>query len=192
MIGKKAFTLIEAIVAVGVVGMVLPVFFSIVFLIMRQQLRIAAVKEIKRQGDFVLNNMETTIRNCAQTIHNYKAAPIVSAVLTDNNRVCDVIHGSAFDQTVTFKDRFGNGFRYIISGNRVASDSANAATVNLTNSKVKVEPNGSLPFIQCAITNPYSPPIVTVNYKISYKTSGSALESNVSLVFQSKIKLKSY
>ena len=60
---KKSFTLIELIVAVGIVGLVLPAVFSIFFSIIRQQLVLIAFQDMKRQGDSIQRNIKNILQN---------------------------------------------------------------------------------------------------------------------------------
>ena len=75
---KKAFTLIETIVVIAVIGITLPVIFTIILALMREQVKIYRMSQVKREGDYAINLMENTIRNKAVTIYKL-------AVLDDFN-----------------------------------------------------------------------------------------------------------
>ena len=60
---RQGFTLIEMITVIGVMGLALPATFAILFSIFRQQTKILALKEVKRQGDQILSQLETVIRS---------------------------------------------------------------------------------------------------------------------------------
>ena len=65
---KKGFTLIETIVVVAVIGLTLPVIFSIFFVLFQQQTKIYRLNTVKKEGDYVINLIENTIRDDAVTI----------------------------------------------------------------------------------------------------------------------------
>ncbi|EKE14302.1 MAG: hypothetical protein ACD_12C00581G0001, partial [uncultured bacterium] len=60
---EKSFTLIETIVVVAVIGLTLPVLFAIIFILMREQVKINRLSQIKKEGDYIITLMENTIKN---------------------------------------------------------------------------------------------------------------------------------
>ncbi|PIY70331.1 hypothetical protein COY89_01780, partial [Candidatus Roizmanbacteria bacterium CG_4_10_14_0_8_um_filter_36_36] len=64
-----AFTLIETVVVIGVIGLVLPVLFTILFVILQQQSKLNRLQQVKKNGDFVLSILEKTIKNRANSIY---------------------------------------------------------------------------------------------------------------------------
>lgn len=56
--GKKAFTLLEMLIVLTLVGILLSTVFSIIFVVLRQQVRIYRIIETRRQGDAILNFMK--------------------------------------------------------------------------------------------------------------------------------------
>jgi len=80
---KKSFTLIETIVVIAVIGLTLPVLFATILTLMRQQIKIYRLSQVKREGDYIINLMENTIRNRAVTVHSEQP--------TDNNLVCQLV-----------------------------------------------------------------------------------------------------
>ena len=65
---KKGFTIIEIIVVITVIGLMLPLFVSIFFSITRLQMQLLAMQELKEQGDFVRDQIISTVRNNAALI----------------------------------------------------------------------------------------------------------------------------
>jgi len=67
---KTGFTFIELIVTISIVAFTLPALFAIVFSIFRQQAKITALQEVKKQGDNLLSRMKSTIENSALKIYS--------------------------------------------------------------------------------------------------------------------------
>ena len=176
-----SFTLIEIVVVIGVIGLVLPALFAIVFTILQQQTKIIRLQEVKKQGDFVLGTIKTEIKNSVISIHSNQP-------LTDLNKVCQT---TSVEEAAYFKDRNSNWFRfYVPSGaTKIASESASGSS-DLTNNKVLIDNFR----INCYKPGDYSPAIVDIKYKICYNNgtvcSSSRPEENVTLTYQTKIKLR--
>ena len=182
---KKGFTLIEVLVVVSVISLVLPAVFTIVFLILRQQAKVYVLQEVKRQGDFVLNNMRTTIKNNAVTVH--------SGVPTSANQVCNSVGSSSVaGTTLYFKDSLNNYFWYTSDGTKIASNSSiPSTTTDLTGSKVNI-PAGTPLTISCFRGGSFSAPIISVSYGISYNTTSLRTEDNASFDYKTKIQLRNF
>lgn len=187
---RKGFTLVEMIVVVGIVAILVPVVFSLVFGILRQQAKVYALKQAKREGDFLLNNIENAIRNSATNIYSD------SGLTTEQCKNKDDSHTSADGKTFYMKDKSGNNFRFFINDNaQVSSDSTKIATgglnetFTLSSNKVKILQNGN--FLLCNRSSAFSPPVVSVSFVVDYQLS-SFPENQASLQYQTKIKLRSY
>ena len=181
---KKCFTLIEMIVVIATIGLVLPALFAIIFSILQQQVKIQRLSIVKREGDYVLNVMENTIRNYGESIHS--ATPP-----TESNKICQ---SSSLENASYFKDKFGNWFRfYLDTTNSISSESSvlnngSPGSVSLNSSQTKIT-NFS---VQCYRTALYSPSVINISFTISYNTSSSRVEETASFNYQTKVKLKSY
>jgi len=181
---KKSFTLIEMIVVIATIGLALPALFAIIFSILQQQVKIQRLSIVKREGDYVLNVMENTIRNYGESIHS--ATPP-----NESNKICQ---SSSLENASYFKDKFGNWFRfYLDTTNSISSESSvlnngSRGSVSLNSSKTKIT-NFS---IQCYQTALYSPPVINISFTISYNTSSSRAEETASFNYQTKVKVRSY
>lgn len=177
------FTLIEMLVVVGILAIALPAVFAIIFAIVRQQAKVYALRQVKREGDFVLNAMENTIRNEAV------------GIFTDslfNTEVCDQAllgvnpysnDGSSF----YFKDRAGNWFRYSVSNSRVASASGTIPTDLLTTASVTVADFT----LSCNRAAAFSPPLISISFNVNYSAS-QFLEDLATLHYQTQVQMKNY
>lgn len=185
---KKSFTLIETIVVIAVIGLTLPVLIGTIFILVRQQTKIIRLSQVKREGDYLINVMENTIRDRAVTIH--------SAEPNDANIVCKDAGSSYSPPTpiLYFLDKDKNWLSYELSGNTVASDSANLASpINLTSTKTRIE-NFS---ISCARNTIYSPPSVSFDFDVCFVTGAGICtstrpEETASMHYQTRIKLRNY
>lgn len=65
---KQGFTLIEIVVVVGILGLILPILFSVIFTLLRMNLELSHLQRVKEVGDFVSNQIITTVRNNATSI----------------------------------------------------------------------------------------------------------------------------
>lgn len=179
----KSFTLIEVIVVVGTVSLLLPILFNILFILFNQQLRIKKLAVVKREGDYILNQLKNNIENYAVSIHN-----------ETNNEICRSNTIESITFTSYFKTKFNSWFRYYLdSSNKIASQSSQiSSTIFLNSDSVKIE-NFSL---TCYRTNNFSPPIIIVNFDICYNDNYSNCNAPginyTKFNYRRYIKLKSY
>ncbi|KKP87920.1 MAG: hypothetical protein UR91_C0032G0008 [Candidatus Nomurabacteria bacterium GW2011_GWC2_35_8] len=182
---KKAFTLIEMIIVIGVISIVLPIFFSIVFVILQQQVKIYALQRIKREGDGILTQMSSVIRNRAKAVYEDQGLSTIRCSDVTTN----VTHTGYDGEDFYFKDKYGIAFNYLLREvggiTYMASGSANPDVTyeNLNSSKATV----SNFIISCYRRGNYSPPLVSINFEITDPT-----DSTISLSYRTKISLRSY
>ncbi len=189
---KKGFTLIETIVVIAVIGLTLPVLIGTIFILIRQQTKVIRLSQVKREGDYIINLMENTIRNRAISIH--------SGVPTEGNIVCDGVINTFSDLPLYFLDKNGYWFGYLFNNNSIASDSADPPLptptmqpINLTSTKTRIE-NFS---ISCARNTAYSPASISLSFDVCYDTGSGVCtstrpEETALLHYQTKIKLRNY
>lgn len=191
---KKSFTLIETIVVIAVIGLTLPVLFAIIFTLMRQQVKVYRLSQVKREGDYVINLMENTIRNRAVTVH--------SGQPTDANLVCQDANYplSGTVDNLYFLDEDKQWFGYLFENNSIASKSADldnppdVLTFPLTSSKILVDNTFS---ISCSRKSAYLPVSILLDFDICYDTGAGICTSTrpeevTSLHYQMRIKLRNY
>lgn len=185
---RKSFSLIEIVIVVGIIGMVLPILFAIVFLIMQQQIRIYALQEVKKQGDQAMNSIRSTVRQYGTIVSNPTLIP--TPTITD---ICPIYPTTITPMPFIYVyNRDMIGFSYSLTNDavpKIASNSAHAANpvtdLPLTNDKVTVS---DLKF-SCYKTNQFSPPIVYVYFKVT-KSGGGA--NPPSMEYSTRFKLKNY
>lgn len=176
---KKAFTIIEILIVTSMIGLMMPVIFTVMFVVIRQEARIFALTTVKTQGDFILNAMKLNIRNQAISVHN--AYPGTSL-----NEICTTVSATPVVQNpLILRDRAGNSFYFSETAGAVASNSSVLAVpLTLTNNKVQIT---GLSF-SCNRPSLYSSPIITVSYTVNYITQTA--ESPASLPYRTRIKLR--
>jgi len=178
------------LVVIGVIGLTLPAFFSIFFSLLRQQAKIYALSQVKREGDFILNSINNTIKNYGVSIHS-------STPPSDSNKINCLTPTPILG--AFFLDRFGNYFRLCKSSagancdngdNFIASSSPilSPTLIPLNTAQIKIT-NFNL---TCYQSSPFSPPIIKLIFTVTYKTASNRPEDTASLTYQTQIKMKSY
>ena len=181
---KKSFTLIELLVVIGVVGVSLPILFGLFFIILQQQSKIYIIQEVKKNGDYTLNTIQSIIRQYGKELYS-------DPNLT--TKVCDSAN-SQYSGNIYIKDKFINKFSFQLDGTKIASLSTalasggNYGNVFLTNDKVRATSFS----ISCNRTSLFSPPIINISFTISQANSPVRHEEKASMTYQTKIKLRSY
>ncbi|MCX6732863.1 MAG: type II secretion system protein [Candidatus Roizmanbacteria bacterium] len=185
-IKHKSFTLIELIVAVGVVGFVLPSVFNIFFTMIRQQLILVSYQEMKQQGD----SIERNIKNILQT----RTAYLTDSLYATNNP-CPLFTTPTptFSPEMYIRDRNEYGiklYQKTVSGvDTIASDSADRnnsflKTYNLSSKDVLVSDFG----YSCFKVNDYSLPFVTTTFTMHKST----VFTDMVLPYSFKLQLRNY
>lgn len=181
-------------VVIAVIGLVLPVLFSLVFSIMNAQLKVLRLSQVKNEGDFALSAVENIVRN--KTVKIYQGDCTNYAAYSTYTERCASGSDSYSDNTGGDKfcllDDDGHGLYYSVNSSKISSNSAiTNATSNLTTSNTTIS-NFS---ISCSRAGDYSSPIVSVAFDICYGTagcSGSRAEETASMHYQTAIKLHNY
>jgi len=185
----KGFTLIETIVVVGVLGLTLPVIFSIFYVLLQQQTKIYRLNTTKKEGDYAINLIENTIKNQAVSIISSNSPIPPDAT----NKKCDN-DSSSYSSTsgLYFIDKDGSWFGYVVNGDTIASSSAALASINLTSSKTHITGFS----ISCSRTYLYSQPSVSLSFDIKFCNDVGCAQTRPeeisSLHYQTKIKLRNY
>lgn len=165
---NNAFTFIEMIVVIGIMSIALPTLYAIFFLILQQQMKIIRLAEVKRQGDFVVNTIESLVKKNAFSIH--------SGIPTDGNKICTPPNSTTTSGPLYFKDRSGNYFYFDIpvGTTKISSESAGQG-IDLTSSKVVID---SASFTQNCTISGFSAPYVTYSFDLCYNTDNTCAPSS--------------
>ncbi|MFA6016527.1 MAG: type II secretion system protein [Patescibacteria group bacterium] len=185
---KKSFTLIETIVVVAVIGLTLPIIFSIFFVLLQQQTKVFRLNAVKKEGDYIVNLIDNTVRDRAVTILSS-----TSPIPPTTNKVCfDDLNPFYSASNLYFLDKDGIWFGYEQNSDTLASASAGQTSINLTSPKIRVSSFS----ISCSRTNVYSQPSISLSFNIDYcadvACSQTRPEEIASLHYQTRIKLRNY
>lgn len=162
------------VVVIGIITVVLPTLYAIFFIVLRQQIKVIRLSEVQREGTFVVNMIESTIKKNALTIHS--AVPP-----QDSNKVCAFAKNPASGD-LYFKDKTASYFRFYQNGQTIVYYESNTPSTNIITSTNMVASNFSA---SCTITG-YSSPIVTMKFTLT------SSDSQATLNFQSTVTLPMY
>lgn len=175
------FTLIELIIVFGLIGLIFPVLFGIIFTVLRQQTKIIRLQTVINEGQYLSQTIKSTIETSAYKIYS------------DQNLSTEVCSNSdsVYQGILYFSDFNNQRFNYYldIDNNRVASYSGIIGNSVYLNSPKTQLVNFST---SCQRLNKFSPPIININFTLKYNSQSNRPEDNVSLTFYNYIKLKSY
>lgn len=191
---KRSFTFIETLVVVSVIGLIFPVVFTILFIILQQQLKIFRLTEVKRQGDYIVSFMENVIKDNAYTIYDASPAEICEA-----SDVNPFPHNGTPD---SFQDKYKSIFSldYDASKNLSISHTSSPpaptlafAQGRLNSSKVIIDSFS----IACSRTSAFSAPLVSLNFTVCFKMKDGTCnsprpEENASFNYQTSVKLRTF
>lgn len=176
-IKHKSFTLIELIVAVGVIGIILPSVFGIFFAMIRQQLVLIAYQTMKQQGDSAEINIKNIVQNRAVYISN-------SDYTKTTADICPLPPDPVptYAPNLYIVDKDGRHINLSFNASQIASISANADGSNVNSYDLTTIPDVSvllptpvapaLPTVgfTCYRINEFTPAIVSVNFTILKST----------------------
>ncbi len=178
---RRAFTILEMLIVVGIIGIILPTVFTIMFVIFRQQAKVLALREVARQGDLILNVMQTTIKNNAVGVHSSYPA-------NTGNETCTLPSAIPVPMNpLVFRDINDNSFYFPFGSSSISSTSSILAQPIRLNTNRVVISNFSM---ACNRTSTYSQPLITVGFDVSYNTSSTRTEDIATLRYETKIKMK--
>jgi prepilin-type N-terminal cleavage/methylation domain-containing protein len=192
---NKGYTLIEMLIVISIVGLIMPAIFTILFVIIQQQLRIYRIIETKKQGDYVLTFIknkviedavkitDATTEQCA--IANTYYPPLANGVQPTNN-------GSTFffqtTQATTKFNFYIDTASNSIDNNSLVFNETVGGTVTPTQITSKKVVISNLAF-QCVKKTNTGGALVRISYVVTYN---STLGDPVSYTYSTKVKLRTY
>lgn len=182
---EKAFTLLEMLIVLSIVGILLSTIFSILFVVLRQQVRIARIIETRRQGDSILNFMKERIVR-ASSIENDAGTEICTApVLPATFTTYAAGNGDDYvfvDGATEYKFRLPPGTTTLLY-----SDANTLVDSPLHNTRVTVTGFS----IQCRRNASTTTALVQFAYTVTFvDPTATAGEGTTVLTYRSKVKLR--
>lgn len=183
-IQKAAFTLVEVVVVVAILGISIPVIFSVLTTVAKQQGKIYRLSEAKQQGDYALAFIRNHLRNDAGQVYGILNAGTLESELCATDGIATTQSGEDFyyeqsDQANQYF-RFYNGRATIAldDGQREISQlfyDNNGVIEPLTTNKVKIE-NFEM---KCIRKNLASRPFILVSFIIYFTGDSDSFDINV-------------
>ncbi|MFO0703552.1 MAG: type II secretion system protein [Patescibacteria group bacterium] len=171
----KAFTLVEIIIVVAIMGVALQVLTGILFTIMRQQSAVIRFSNVKKEGDQVMERMKSEIYKRTINITDSAGVPVC---VTSSESAANMTTGYFVDSTpISF--RFSQSGNYIVYRN-------NGVNSNLNTSKTSI----SGLTVQCKRLGTYSNRLIMVSFTIQSSVVALASEGNPTLRYNTLIMLK--
>lgn len=182
MITKKnrkhvwGFTLIETIVVMGVVALILPALFGIIYSILKQQVKLYKVTLVKRQGDYAMSIISSGIRTSANEIFDSPGG----------TQLCSTT--GSVGANLYFYDEQGSWFRYYLAGSTLRRQSSVSGISDITSNTVTVTAFS----ITCSRAATFSTPVVTIQYTVTANPISNRTEDRAQMVYQTRVKMRSY
>jgi prepilin-type N-terminal cleavage/methylation domain-containing protein len=185
-ITRNGFTIVEMVVVIGVLSIIIPSIFAILFANIRARTKVHILQEVKTNGDNVLSTMEYLIKVDGVSLHS--AVPA-----TNDNKICDS-PGTTYSERIYIKDKNNNAFSFYVENDKIASAAAVGATPTivphyLTSDNVRIT---SFIFT-CEGRAGINSPIMSVSYTVSQlNDTEKKAEEKASMNYRTKIKLRYY
>lgn len=189
---KKGYTLVEVLLVISLIGLLMPAIFSILYVIMQQQLKIYELTETKRQGDYIMQIMKEKVLRDARTLRRDDDGIFANSAVISN--VCNT-SGSSFTGIhsgldFVFLDEVNNPFQYVLVGGdslrirQLGSPNVDAALNSTRVNIVDFE-------ISCYRKSDFTTPIVSFSYTAQFDRQTANPQLGVTqLRYQSKIKIR--
>ncbi len=183
---RRSFTLIELIVAVGVIGIVLPTVFNIFFIIIRQQLVLVAYQTMKQQGDSAERNIRTIIQERALRVtdNTYTTLDECPPLTTPTPTFSPVLYMR--DHELRRIKLYGltpapTSFQ-VIASDSASTDGSGVTQYQLTSQDVVLTDIG----FSCYRTSEFNPAIVNAQFTIHKSTAFK----EISLPYSFRVKMR--
>lgn len=192
---NSAFTLVETVIVLAIIGIMLPIIFSILFTVARQQNKIYRLTEAKLQGDYAMNYMKSYIRNygdelfqdedmnvasCSDSVTNpdHTSQGGETMYFSKKNALSEYFN---FQSTVYETDATGQDYSQLIFDNNGVIEPLTTQLVSIINFE-----------ISCFKKSASSTPFVFVAFTVYYKTNlaSAAPEDQAILNYRGVVKMR--
>jgi len=187
----SGFTLIEVVVVMGVIAVILPAIFSMIFGILRQQVKLHKMTVVKREGDYALTYLKNIIQTRTVNIYDDPARPAGSEVCNSP--------GVPSSNPLYFFEEDGT-YSYFLLDSRpepngpdrlvLMQETTGGNAVDLTSSEVTIEPTSF--DITCELFSTFSTPLVTLKYTVLAYPPPLLAEERSEIHFQTRVKMRKH
>lgn len=183
---NKGYTLVEMIAVVTIIAIILPTIFSILYVILQQQLKVSRIIKTKQQGDAILTFVKEKVSRNAVSIKD--SSSIVKCAFVNESYSSNI--GSDFifaDNSVPSSD-FNFSILSGVLSYRGKLQVGGIITTGLHDSSVSISNFN----ISCYKKNGNSKTLVSITYNISPKDNASASVSQgqITLPYQTVILMR--
>ncbi|CAN5206456.1 hypothetical protein BH09PAT2_BH09PAT2_09460 [soil metagenome] len=189
MFMREGYTLIEMVIVLSILSMIIPIIFSIIYVLLNQQVKIYRLVETKRQGDRIMSFMKEKISREAVDIQNASAVARCATYTGNPETTTD---GNDF---VFLKDKTATPatFKFFVnSSNLLAQDSTLLPSTSLNDNKVKIT-NFQIECFKKNTTTPFQSNVLLIGFSYTVQfvdTTPTTAEGTTSLQYQTKISLR--
>lgn len=168
---KNGFTLIEVLVVISVIVMSMPIFISIVFTVIRQQVQVTKLQELTNQADPVLEYVKNMIKQNTNELMN-----------NSGNLVCNTnpANMNVVSQVSSFNMINNNQFQFGLNSGIMQMRLNGGPSLNLSSNKIQI----SNFLVSCIKNNTFTPPVVKISF-----TAISNSDSNVTMNYATYVQL---
>jgi prepilin-type N-terminal cleavage/methylation domain-containing protein len=169
---NAGFTILELVIALTIIGVLLPATFAIFMANLRAQTKVLVLQDVKKNGDAALDIMESLIKVYGRELEQSDGTPVCST------------SSSSYSGDIYFVDQTGARFMFHEDTGRIASESA--TTAYLTSDSVIVSDFN----LSCSRESLFTSPLVSVSFTIDQARLTTRAEESASLDYQTKIRLR--
>ena len=179
-LNKKGYTLIEMIIVLAVISLLLPMIFSVMYVILRQQIKIYRVVETKREGDRIMLFIKEKVLREAYMIRD--SAGIERCILP--NVPYSDTPNLVFKKGPNATDA---SFAFYLSGESIFFNDFITLNTPLNKSTVRITTFN----VSCNKRTVDHSPLIDISFTIFYNDPTiTAEEGNVSFPYRTKIRLR--
>lgn len=185
---NRGYTLIEVLIVITILGIIMPAVFSILYVILQQQAKIAEMTEVKRQGDYVMQFMKEKITREASGVRN---DPDGLSGADAGSNVCNTTTTSSLnsvngDEFVLIGKPPNLDFQFTNDGSQVFFDQ-NGIQTALNDTRVTIN-NFNM---SCSWRSLYTPPMIGFSYEVTFNRANPDAELGITkMYYQSKFMLR--
>lgn len=188
---KSGYTLVEMMIVIALIALLMPAVFSILYVIMQQQVKIYELTETKRQGDYVMQLMKEKIMRDAVSLRRDDDGIFANVAVITNicNNTGTSFTSASNGQDFVFLNDLNNPFQYVQSGNTIRFREIDTPNVDAALSSNRVIISNFQ--ITCAVKSTYTDPVVSFSYTATFnRTVPNPQLGTTQLRYQTKIKLR--